>query len=83
MTVPQVQYGTTADFLDVHSAAPISSHGDMDASSHSYRFSFTPQAVNWEWFSNQGHAYGTGEPGRQIAAFTEGCAVSNCGSKGV
>jgi hypothetical protein len=24
-------YGTTADYLDVHSAAPISSHGDMDA----------------------------------------------------
>jgi hypothetical protein len=26
-------YGTTAGYLDVHSAAPISSHGDMDASS--------------------------------------------------
>jgi hypothetical protein len=26
-------YGTTADYLDVHSAAPISSHGDRDASS--------------------------------------------------
>jgi hypothetical protein len=25
-------YGTTADYLDVSSAAPISSHGDMDAS---------------------------------------------------
>jgi Family of unknown function (DUF5696) len=24
-------YGTNADYLDVHSAAPISSHGDMDA----------------------------------------------------
>jgi hypothetical protein len=24
-------YGTTADYLDVHSAAPISSHGDMDS----------------------------------------------------
>jgi hypothetical protein len=26
-------YGTTADYLDVHSAAPISSHGDMDSAS--------------------------------------------------
>jgi hypothetical protein len=38
-------YGTTADYLDVNSAAPLSSFGDMDASS--------PQAgLQAAWFQN-------------------------------
>jgi Family of unknown function (DUF5696) len=58
-------YGTTADYIDVLSAAPISSHGDMDASSPGAGMLSTWMAANqslwtYERKTHNGPVFGEG-----------------------